>query len=230
MAPSDSNVIFVGTSDGNVRYTRDFGATWQPPQTTLPSRTVTDFAINPTDANKAVVTIGGSGGPHVYITRDGGVTWSDITGTLADVTTQAVVWGPSNRLYVGNMFGVFESTNEGQTWTRQQGLPTIRITDLVYNPRTNRLAAATYGRGIWAFDFAPASAVLRGDVNGDGNVDAADALLIQQALIGVQLPATVQLFPAADANCDGRMQVLDALIVLKSAVGEATGSCVGTRR
>ena len=230
VAPSDSNVIFVGTNDGNVRYSRDFGATWQTPQTTLPSRTITDFAINPTDANKVVVTIGGSGGPHVYITRDGGVTWSDITGTLADVTTQAVVWGPNNRLYVGNMFGVFESTNEGQTWTRQQGLPTIRITDLVYNPRTNRLVAATYGRGIWAFDFAPASAVLRGDVNGDGNVDAADALLIQQALIGVQLPATVQLFPAADANCDGRMQILDALIVLKSAVGEATGTCVGTRR
>jgi hypothetical protein len=55
-------------------------------------------------------------------------------------------------------------------------------------------------------------------------------LLIQQALAGIQLPATVTLFPAADANCDGRMQVLDALLVLKHAVGENTGTCVGTRR
>lgn len=231
LAPTDSNVIFVGTSDGNVRYTRDFGVNWLTPQTTLPTRTITDFAVNPTNANTAVVTIGGAGGPHVYITRDGGATWTDITGTLPDVTTQAVAWGPAGRLYVGNMFGVYESANEGQSWTRQTGMPTIRITDLVYNARTNRLVAATYGRGIWAYDFAAATEVLRGDVNNDGQVNAADALLIQQALIGVQIPSTVTLFPAADTNCDGRMEVLDALIVLRFAVGEQTAaSCVATRR
>lgn len=230
LAPSDSNVIFVGTTDGNVRYSRDFGATWLAPETTLPTRSITDFAVHPTDANRVVVTIGGSGGPHVYLTRNGGGTWSDITGSLPDVTTQAVAWGPENRLYVGNMYGVYESANEGQSWTRQPGLPTIRVTDLVYNARTNRLVAATYGRGIWAYDFGSPGAVLRGDVNGDGAVNAADALLIQQALIGVQLPASVSLFPAADANCDGRMEVLDALIVLRYAVGETVGGCVGTRR
>ena len=230
LAPTDSTVIFVGTSDGNVRYTRDFGNTWLAPQTTLPARTVTDFAVHPTDANKVVVTIGGSGGPHVYLSRDGGATWSDITASLPDVTTQAVAWGPAGSLYVGNMYGVYVSTNEGQTWTRQSGMPTVRITDLVYNGRTNRLVAATYGRGIWAYDFSTPGQVLRGDVNGDGQVNAADALLIQQALIGVQLPATVSLFPAADANCDGKMEVLDALLVLKFAVGENNGACVGTRR
>jgi photosystem II stability/assembly factor-like uncharacterized protein len=223
LAPSDSNVIFVGTSDGNVRYSRDFGVTWLTPQSNLPARTITDFAVHPTDANKVVVTIGGSGGPHVYISRDGGVTWNDITAALPDVTTQAVAWGPAGRLYVGNMYGVYESGNEGQSWTRQAGMPTIRVTDLVYNARTNRLVAATYGRGIWAYDFSTPGQVLRGDVNGDGEVNAADALLIQQALIGVQLPASVTLFPAADANCDGRMEILDALLVLRSAVGEATG-------
>jgi len=90
--------------------------------------------------------------------------------------------------------------------------------------------AATYGRGIWSYDFAAPGAVLRGDVNNDGSVTAADALLIQQALIGVQIPSAVRLFPAADANCDGRMQVLDALLVLKFAVGEQTATCVGTVR
>jgi hypothetical protein len=230
LAPSDSNVIFVGTSDGNVRYSRDFGVTWLTPQSNLPARTITDFAVHPTDANKVVVTIGGSGGPHVYISRDGGVTWNDITASLPDVTTQAVAWGPAGRLYVGNMYGVYESGNEGQSWTRQAGMPTIRVTDLVYNARTNRLVAATYGRGIWAYDFSTPGQVLRGDVNGDGEVNAADALLIQQALIGVQLPASVTLFPAADANCDGRMEILDALLVLRFAVGESGAACVGTRR
>jgi len=229
-SPVDSNLLFVGANDGNVRYSRDYGVTFLAPQGLALTRTITDFAPHPTDPNRVVMTVGGSGGPHVFISRDGGANWTDITGSLPDVTTQAVAWGPGGlSLYVGNMYGVFVSTNEGGVWTRQQGMPTIRVTDLVYNARTNRLTAATYGRGIWAYDFTVPGATLRGDVNGDGQVNAADAMMIQQALIGVQLPSDVRLFPAADANCDGKMEVLDAVIVLKFAVGETVG-CVGTRR
>lgn len=230
VAPSDSTVLFVGTNDGNVRYTRDYGVTWLTPVTTLPSRGVTDFAIDPADPDKIVVTYGSSGTPHVYLSRDGGQNWANISGTLPDVTTQAVVWGPANSLYVGNMLGIYRAAVEGAPWVKQDGLPTVRITDLVYNPRTNRLVASTYGRGIWAFDFTTAAPVLRGDVNGDGAVDAADALLIQQGLIGAQLAASVTLFPTGDANCDGKLDVLDALTVLKFAVNDAGAACVGTRR
>ena len=232
VAPSDTNMIFAGTSDGNIRFTRDHGINWQAPSTSaLPVRSVQDFAIDPADPNRVVVTFGSSGTSHVFLSKDGGQTWADINGSLPDVTTQAAAWGPGGRLFIGNMLGVYETTNEGATWTRHDGLPFIRITDLVYNARTNRLVAATYGRGIWSYTFGSATAVLRGDVNVDGQVNAADALLIQQALVGAQVSATAQLFPNADANCDGKMEVLDALLVLRHAVGNApAGSCVGTRR
>jgi len=231
VAPGDSNVVFVGASSGNIRYTRDYGVTWLSPVSNLPTRPVTDFAMDPADPLRTVVTFGAAGGPHVFITKDGGATWSDITAQLPDVTTQAVAFGPGGRLFVGNMLGVYESTNDGQSWTRNDGMPFIRVTDLVYNARTNRLVAATYGRGIWAFDFGTDAPVLRGDVNNDGVVNAADVLLIQQALTGAQMPAGTQLFPAADANCDGKLEVLDALLVLRFSVGDtAAGACVGTRR
>ena len=132
---------------------------------------------------------------------------------------------------VGKMYGVYQTNDVGVTWTRAAGLPFIRTTDLVYNSRTNRLVAATYGRGLWAFDFSTATAVLRGDVNGDGVVNAADALIIQQALVGIQVQPTANLFPAGDANCDGKLDILDAFIVLRFAVGDAPpGACVGTSR
>jgi hypothetical protein len=231
VAPSDSATLLAGTSDGNIRYSRDYGLTWASPSTALPVRSVGDFAISPTDPAKAVVTFTSTGTGHVYLTTDGGYTWTNITGSLPDVTTQASAWGPNGKLFIGNMYGVYETSDLGVTWTRASGLPWIRVTDLVYNSRTNRLVAATYGRGIWAFDFSTAVAVKRGDVNGDGAVNAADALLIQQALVGMQVLPTAQIFPAGDANCDGKLDVLDALTVLRFAVGDApAGACVGTMR
>ncbi len=231
VAPTDTNVLFVGTSDGNIRYSRDFGISWLAPTTTLPNRSVTDFAIDPADPLRTVAVFGSSGTPHVYQTKDGGQTWADISGSIPDVSTQAVAFGPGGRIFVGNMLGVYESANEGATWTRNDGLPFIRVTDLVYNSTTNRMVAATYGRGIWAFDFTGNTPVLRGDVNNDGAVNAADALIIQQALVGVQLQASVRLFPAGDANCDGKLEIVDALLVLQHAVGAAPASaCVGKRQ
>lgn len=231
VAPSDSNVLFVGTSDGNIRYSRDFGVTWLAPTTSLPTRSVTDFAIDPADPLRTVATFGSSGTPHVYLTKDGGQTWTDISGSIPDVSTQAVAFGPNGRIFVGNMLGVYNSADEGVTWGRDNGLPFVRVTDLVYNAVTSRMTAATYGRGVWAFDFSGTAPVLRGDVNGDGVVNAADALIIQQALVGVQLQASVRLFPAGDANCDGKLEILDALLVLQHAVGAApANACVGKRQ
>ena len=57
------------------------------------------------------------------------------------------------------------------------------------------------------------------DVNRDGAVNALDALLIQQALVGLQMPLGLTILPHGDANCDGRVKAADALIVLRAAVG-----------
>ena len=62
-------------------------------------------------------------------------------------------------------------------------------------------------------------------------MNALDALLIQQALIGLPMPLGMTILPHGDANCDGRVEAADALIVLRAAVGLATsGACVGTSR
>ena len=231
VAPTDSAALFVGTSDGNVRYSRDYGVTWQTPTTALPNRSVGDISVDPANPQRALATFTSSGTGHVYLTTDGGGTWTDITGSLPDVTTQASAFGPNGSVYVGNMFGVYSAPSAGGPWTRATGVPFVRVTDLVYNSRTNRLVAATYGRGIWSFDFSTPGAVRRGDVNGDGTVNAADALVIQQAITGIQVQPTNTLFPAGDANCDGRMTILDALHVIRFAVNDApAGSCVGTVR
>jgi hypothetical protein len=83
---------------------------------------------------------------------------------------------------------------------------------------------------MFAYTVGDQGAVLRGDVNSDGKVDAFDALLIQQALTA-SLPGTTSIFPRGDANCNGVLDSGDVVLVLRAAVGLPTaGACVGTVR
>ena len=59
----------------------------------------------------------------------------------------------------------------------------------------------------------------RGDVDGDGNVAAADALLILKAVVG-KAQLTAQEAAAADLDGDGNIAAADALVVLKIVVGK----------
>src|SRR5262249_54861280 len=76
VAPSDSNTVYVGTTDGNVQYTHDFGATWKLAGG-LPLAAVSDFAVDPHDARTAYVVFHGFTAGKVFKTIDGGATWTD---------------------------------------------------------------------------------------------------------------------------------------------------------
>jgi hypothetical protein len=101
----------------------------------------------------------------------------------------------------------------------------------VYHVASGTLVAATHGRGVFLSALNAAAAVLRGDVNRDGRVTALDALYIQQALVGIAMPAGVTALPQGDANCNGRLDAADALLVLRFSVSlPIQGACVGTVR
>jgi hypothetical protein len=123
-----------------------------------------------------------------------------------------------------------QTQNGGQQWTQgPPGLPRTIVYDLAYAPATGTVFASTHGRGIFAYRYGTTPAILRGDVDGDGRVTAQDALLVQQAFVGIELPPGRTAFPHGDANCDGRLQGLDVLLIMRAAVGlPNTGSCVGT--
>jgi hypothetical protein len=109
-------------------------------------------------------------------------------------------------------------------------MPNVIVQDLVYQAATGMLVAGTYGRGMFAYNVGSQAAVLRGDINADGRIDAFDALLVQQALAAAA-PANTPIFPRGDANCNGSIDAADLVLVLRAAVGLPVGSaCVGTLR
>ena len=233
ISPVDARVIWVGTSDGNVQLSQDAGVTFTVVSSALPSRAVTDIAPDAALAGRAVITHSGTGTGHVYATDDFGVNWVNLTGTLPDIPFNAVVSIPgSARLFVAADVGIYESTDNGLTWSAaNQGFPNVRVLDLVYQAATGNLYASTYGRGLWTTTIVTGASVLRGDVNADGFVNAFDASLAQQALVGVLPASAPNPMPRADANCNGALDSGDVLSILQFAVGAAAPTlCVGKQQ
>jgi hypothetical protein len=234
VSPADTMTIYVGTSDGRALVSRDGGVTFTA-ATGLPARSVTRVTAHPTDPLRALITVSGFGSSHVFETTNAFASIvHDINGNLTDAPANVAIYMPSlgpGTIVAGTDVGVFQSVDNGVTWTvGPTGLPNVIVYDLVYQPAIGLLIAGTYGRGMFAYDVGAQTATLRGDVNGDGKIDAADALLIQQALVG-SLSSSTAIYPRGDANCNGSIDAADVVLVLRAAVGlSTTGTCVGTTR
>ncbi|HEY3281360.1 MAG TPA: dockerin type I repeat-containing protein [Armatimonadota bacterium] len=88
--------------------------------------------------------------------------------------------------------------------------------------RTKTLVAAALGLFcLLAAGHASAQSTRRGDVNGDGRVNVADAVAVLQYLAGLKTP-TAQQSAAADVDGDGKLRVSDAVLLLKAVAGLAT--------
>lgn len=228
---ADTAMIYVGTSDGRVQVSQNYGASFTL-ASGLPNRVVKDFVFDPVDPQVAWVTFSGFGTGHVFKTTNRGATWTNVSGNLPDVPVNAIAHVfPQSELVVGTDVGLFRTTNDGATWTPWPGIPNAAVFDLVYNPNTGQLVAATFGRGMFAYQ-STAAVALRGDVTGDYRVGALDAQAILYHVVGLTLPGTFRPAPQGDANCDASTTAVDAQIILAYVVGLAvpSGACVGQYR
>jgi photosystem II stability/assembly factor-like uncharacterized protein len=158
-AAGDPNTVYA-TAGGHVFVTRDHGAHWTEsnPTTPRPDLRYRDIQVDPRNPAKAWVVAANfsdvTGGGHVWMTSNGGVSWSDITGTLPDEPVWTIAVEPIdnfNILYVGAEDGVYVGSDDGSgMWDRMgEGLPRVQVHQLDVNPDLGVIAAATYGRGVW---------------------------------------------------------------------------------
>jgi photosystem II stability/assembly factor-like uncharacterized protein len=139
----------------------------------LPQRFITSIWIDRSDTTgKTVyVTLGGYsshwippgatgeetlgvGTGHVFVSKDAGETFTDISGDLPDAPADAIV-PVAGKLVAGTDVGAFVSGDGGKTWSLLGDLPAMPVVNFEIDPsNAKRLVAATYGRGVWAYTFA----------------------------------------------------------------------------
>ena len=164
VATGNSNIIWVGQNDGELYKTTN-GLAATPTWITvddnnavnpLPNRYPTRILIDPSNANLVYVAFGGFSDGNLQRTTDGGVIWTDVTGTgtssLPLVPIRGIARHPANQnwLYVGTEVGIFSSDDAGATWSAVgQGPANVSVDELVFTSNSTVLLAATHGRGLW---------------------------------------------------------------------------------
>ena len=157
IAPTDEDIVYVGTDDGRLWMTPDGGTTWNRlTDPDLPDRWVTRVTVDHQDPGTAWVTFSGfrtesETQPHVLMTTDGGATWDDISGDLPQAPVNDVIQHPRHRgwLYIGTDMGVFFTPNLGRTWLKVGNtFPMVPVTDVHFHAGTDTLFAATFGRSV----------------------------------------------------------------------------------
>lgn len=154
---------YAGTEEGWVQLSKNAQTADHPTWARvgighLPNRPVTSIAVDRSNYRIAYVSYAGfnpatPGTPgHVFRTRDGGQTWTDISGNLPDTPVNSITLDPSfaNTLYAATDVGTFVTYDGGATWgALGSGLPAVAVWQMDLDPSHRVLAAGTHGRGAW---------------------------------------------------------------------------------
>lgn len=158
-SPINANILYVGSSDGNVNSTIDGGNTWQNVSNGLPKRYITCIKASPFYENTVYATVSGYKGngfePHVFVSKNNGNIWKDISNNLPPTAANdiAIMKGKQDSLlFVATDDGVYASLNSGVNWERLgTGLTYSSVFDIEIDTFKNRLVAGTFARSMYSF-------------------------------------------------------------------------------
>ena len=159
-SPVDSNTIWAGTDDGLIQVTRNNGRSWTnvTPPALLPWAKVSLMDASHSNANTAYAAVNtlrlDDLRPHLWRTRDGGKSWTEIVHGIPQGTVVNVVREDPKRrglLFAGTEQEVFVSFNDGDDWqSLRRNMPPSSVRDLVI--KDDDLVVGTHGRGFWILD------------------------------------------------------------------------------
>ncbi|MBV8491102.1 MAG: hypothetical protein JO199_11290, partial [Candidatus Eremiobacteraeota bacterium] len=163
-SPLARGEIWIGTDDGLVQLTRDWGKHWSnvtPPgapqlgrfATVAPSTLDDGTAYAIADAHYV-----GDNAPYAWVTHDFGKHWRAIVGGLPNAQWVRAIRPDirdRNVVYLGTEEGIWISFDGGGTWQSfENGMPPVSVHDIRMQPAYDDLVIATHGRSVYILDDA----------------------------------------------------------------------------
>ena len=169
LAPSEvqRGLIWAGTNDGKVWYTRDAGAHWVDVTGNIaglpPWGVVSKIEPSYFDAATAYIAVDfhlmDNRDPWLYKTTDFGKTWTKISDGLPHnhplAYARVIAENPNRRgmLFAGTGNALYYSLDDGPHWKQlQNGLPAAPVSWIVVQKQAHDVVVSTYGRGLYIME------------------------------------------------------------------------------
>ncbi len=165
-SPLDENIIWVGTDDGNLQYTKDGGKSWTNVAKNYAAAGIAVqswvSSIEPSkfDKNTVYVTwenhMYGDHKTYVGKSADMGKTWTKFVSEEFNSFAHKIKEDHVNKdlLFLGTEMGLYATLDGGKKWFRMKNnIPwKAMVRDIQIHPTTNDLIIGTHGRGILIVD------------------------------------------------------------------------------
>jgi PKD repeat protein len=136
--PTDPNKIYIGAPSGGMWQSSDGGQTWESHTDTLPTLGVSAIIIDKNNPDLILIgtgdrDAGDAPGMGVFISTDGGQTWSISNTGMGNKTVGKLLQHPTNTqiLLAATTGGVYRSTDGGANWTLSKA---GGFKDIVFKP------------------------------------------------------------------------------------------------
>jgi trimeric autotransporter adhesin len=164
VSPYTANRVYLGTDNGRVvivdaANTIASGSAGSNISTGLPSGSLSCINQGTNDQN-LVAVYSNYGINNVWISTNGGTSWTASDGNLPNMPVRWAMFYPGNntKAIIATETGVWETNllNGASTvWTANSSFPNVRTDMLEYRPLDGTVAAATHGRGLWTTIIHP---------------------------------------------------------------------------
>ena len=174
LAPSNEDYIYAATYSRLMKTTNS-GQSWTSIKPGLPNFNISDVTVSDNDPNRLWVTMSEYNASNkVFESSNGGATWTNITGTnLPNLPVNCIVYqaNANEDLYIGTDIGVYHKDNTMSDWAPfKNGLPNVVVNELEIHYPTNRIRAATFGRGVWDSPLNSSSTYTKSEIVNDLNI------------------------------------------------------------
>jgi len=163
----EKGLIWAGTNDGKVWYSRDGGGKWNDVSKNIagmpPWGVVSKIEPSHFGAGTAYIAVDAhlmdSREPYIFKTTDYGATWKRANGDLPNKHplsyVKAVAENPNKQgmLFAGTGHAFYYSLDDGAHWIElSAGLPRAPVSWVVVQKASHDVVVSTYGRGLYVLD------------------------------------------------------------------------------
>lgn len=191
-------VLYFGTRNGKVFKVADINDELTAVEVTgsnMPSGTITSLTVDPANADRVFATFGNYGVISIWMSEDGGETWSSISGNLEE-NANGSGSGPSIRYiemmpngtspiyFAGTSLGLYKTSvldGDNTVWTQEASniIGNSIVSMIKVRPIEGQVVVATHGNGVfqasydiaftpninYSINYAAQEATLRGPVS-----------------------------------------------------------------